>query len=92
MRALKHVVEVISGLGIEIVDWIPENHDECWNITHSLYFEDGRRTIEKVLKEGKEDMLPLTKWLLQNNGNVKYQTVEEICAVSVERLRGCYLD
>lgn len=81
-RALKEVAAALDKAGIELVDWVPEGHDECWNICHALYFEDGGKKYKEVIKEGGEEMLPLTKWLLEESGNVKYQTVEEIQAVS----------
>jgi amidase len=82
LRALKHVAQTISHSGLDVVEWMPEGHDTCWDITQSLYFEDGGRAVEKILNDGEDKMLPLTRWLLKDNTNVKHQTVEEICAVS----------
>ena len=33
-------------------------------IQRELYFEDGGATIRRLLKEGGEDMLPLTEWVI----------------------------
>lgn len=87
-RALKEVAKSLADAGVELVDWIPEGHDECWDITQALYFEDAGRTLEKVVIEGGEDLLPLTKWLIKDNKNVKYRTVEEVCDVSWFQLDG----
>lgn len=67
---------------MELVEWRPEGHDEAWNITQALYYEDGGRRVEGLIKEGGEEMLPLTKWLIKDNENVRYRTVEEIWDVS----------
>lgn len=80
-RALREVTKYIKDAGHEIVDWVPEGHDECWNIAQALFFEDGGRTEDRVNAEGGEDMLPLTEWLVKDNPNVKYQSIESLCAV-----------
>lgn len=82
LRALKVVVEKLKTAGHEVVDWIPEGHDECWNITSALYWEDGGKTMEEIVKSGGEDLLPLTTWLIKEQPAVGYKTVEEVCAVS----------
>jgi len=45
----------------------PEGHDDCWDITQALYYEDGGKHVEKLIAEGGEEMLPLTKWLIKDN-------------------------
>lgn len=89
IRALKQVAESLgkanaAGVkpGFEIVDWKPEGHDECWNLTQALYYEDGGRRTEGLIKEGGEEVLPLTEWLIHGSANVKYRTVEEVWDVS----------
>ncbi|OBU00176.1 hypothetical protein VE01_01749 [Pseudogymnoascus verrucosus] len=86
-RALREVAKSIRDAGHEVVDWVPEEHDECWNITQALYFEDGGRAEDRVNAEGGEDMLPLTEWLVKDNPNVKYQSIESLCALKVRRDR-----
>lgn len=80
-RALREVAKAIVDAGHEVVDWTPEGHDECWDITQALYFQDGGRTEDRVNAQGGEDMLPLTKWLVKDSPNVKYQSIESLCAV-----------
>lgn len=80
-RAMKSVVDSLVAAGHEIVEWKAEGHDECWNITQALYYEDGGRAVEKLINEGGEEMLPLTKWLIKDNENVKYRTVEDVWLV-----------
>ncbi|TVY27433.1 putative amidase [Lachnellula hyalina] len=84
-RALKEVAQTLQAAGHEIVDWIPEAHDECWDITHSLYYEDGAKCVEALLAKGGEELLPLTEWLIKDNENVKWRTAEEVCALKVKR-------
>ncbi|KAL3425257.1 acetamidase [Phlyctema vagabunda] len=84
-RALKEVVEKLKESGIEVVDWIPEGHDECWDITQALYWEDGGKNVEDTIHAGGEELLPLTKWLMKDNKNVKYRTAEEVCKLKVKR-------
>jgi amidase len=80
-RALKSVVASLVAAGHEVVEWKAEGHDECWDITQALYYEDGGRAVEKLIADGGEDMLPLTKWLIKDNDNVKYRTVEDVWTV-----------
>jgi len=84
-RALKEVAKVLTAAGHEVVDWKPEGHDECWNITQALYFEDGGKNIEELILKGGEELLPLTKWVIKDNDNVKFRTAEEVCALKVKR-------
>jgi amidase len=60
-RALKEVAKTLRAAGHEVVDWKPEGHDECWDITQALYFEDGGKNIEEMILKGGEELLPLTK-------------------------------
>jgi amidase len=43
-----------------------------------VYFEDGGKHVEKLIADGRGEMFSLTKWLIKDNKNVKYRTVEEI--------------
>ena len=82
-RALKEVKAKLEAAGMEIVNWVPEGHDECWNLTQALYYEDGGKALENLITKGGEKMLPLTEWLVKGNDNVKYRTVEDVMAVSL---------
>ena len=65
---------------MQVVEWDPKRHDECWRITNSLYFEDGGQRIRQILEEGGEHMLPLTKWLLEEN-DMRQLSVQEVWEV-----------
>ena len=81
-RALKEVAKCLSEAGIELVDWKPEGHEAAWDLTHAMYYEDGGQTVENLIASGDEEMLPLTKWLIKDNKNVRRRTVEEVWDVS----------
>lgn len=82
LRALKEVSESLKDANVEIVDWVPEGHDECWAITSALYWEDGGKTMQDTVISGGEALLPLTNWLVRDNKHVAYRTVEEVWDVS----------
>lgn len=84
IRALELVTKALTAAGtqFELVDWQPDGHDECWKLTHALYYEDGGKTVENLIKGGGEMLLPLTEWLIHGE-NVKYRTVEEVWDVSI---------
>ncbi|PBP23166.1 acetamidase [Diplocarpon rosae] len=84
-RALKETKEKLEAAGMEVVEWKPEGHDECWNLTQALYYEDGGRTVENLITSGGETLLPLTEWLIKGNDNVKYRTVEDVWDLKVKR-------
>lgn len=83
LRALHQVVSVLGANKgqFDTVEWHAYQHDRCWRITHSLYFEDAGVGMRKILAQGGEEALPLTDWLL-NSENVKERTVEELSIVS----------
>lgn len=83
IRALKEVSEALKNADIEVIDWVPEGHDECWEITSALYWEDGGKVVEETVTSAGEELLPLTNWLVKDNKHVAHRTVEEIWAVSL---------
>ncbi|KAG1878990.1 amidase signature domain-containing protein [Suillus subluteus] len=49
---------------VEVVDYIPYDHDRGYSIIRELYYEDGGATIRRLLEEGGEEMHPLTEWVI----------------------------
>uniref|UniRef100_A0A8H7TQA1 Amidase domain-containing protein n=1 Tax=Bionectria ochroleuca TaxID=29856 RepID=A0A8H7TQA1_BIOOC len=87
-RALSLLVNSLeSNPAFEIVDWKPIDHDKCWDITCALYWEDGGRRLQKVLRSGNEAPLELTQWLLEQP-TIKPRTVEE--ALELKEARNSY--
>lgn len=76
-RAIREVqekleqVKQVDGFELVLVPYKPYKHDHCWDIISSLYFEDGAEEILKEINDGEEPVMPLTKWLIQDNPNVK---------------------
>lgn len=84
-RALREMKDKLEKAGMEVVEWKADGHEECWDLTQALYYEDGGKTMENLVHSGGEELLPLTKWLIKDNDNVKYRTVEDVWDVSPPR-------
>ncbi|KAH7920550.1 amidase [Leucogyrophana mollusca] len=49
---------------IEVIDYVPYKHEEGYNIVRAMYFEDGGKTVRRLLEEGGEDVHPLSEWVI----------------------------
>jgi amidase len=49
---------------VEVVDYTPYDHDRGYSIIRELYYEDGGATVRHLIKEGGENMHPLTEWVI----------------------------
>lgn len=77
-RATQEVVDKLKNVpGVEIVDWKPYRHDLAWDIISSLYFIDGGNRDAKLMESSGEPWLPLTKFIIKDNPNVKHFSVDE---------------
>ncbi|OAL38221.1 hypothetical protein AYO20_02673 [Fonsecaea nubica] len=85
IRALKMVADACKAAGMEVVDWEPYKHDKAWDIVSALYFPDGGEQILAPLKEIDEPILPLTKFITEEQPNVKSLTMAEYWELCVER-------
>ncbi|KIJ65933.1 hypothetical protein HYDPIDRAFT_87857 [Hydnomerulius pinastri MD-312] len=64
LRALQLAKEKLSAASnIELVEYRAFEHRAGLELAHRLYFEDGGRTIRKLLGEGGEDVSPLVEWV-----------------------------
>ena len=83
-RALKEVAEACRQAGMQIVDWDCENlkHDEGWDILSSMYWPDGGEEVLRLIQESGEPVLPLTKFIIQEQPSVKPLTQSELWDVS----------
>src|SRR5690554_2646993 len=72
-RALREVSEACRKAGMEVVDWDSEslNHAKGWEILSSLYWTDGGDEVLGLIKDSGEPVLPLTKFIIQEQPNVK---------------------
>ncbi|KAH7920551.1 amidase [Leucogyrophana mollusca] len=64
LRALELAKSKLEAApNIEVINYEPYKHEEGYSIIRPMYFEDGARTVRRLLKEGGEDMLPLSEWV-----------------------------
>ncbi|KAH7928658.1 amidase [Leucogyrophana mollusca] len=65
LRALEVArAKLQAAPNVEVVDYVPYQHDEGYSIIRALYYEDGGKTIHQMLAEGGEDILPLSEWII----------------------------
>ena len=88
-RALKEVAEACRKAGMKVVDWDCEklglDHKKGWEIISSLYWPDGGEQVLNSLKESGEPVLPLTKFIIEEQPSVKNMTQQELWDVSTAR-------
>ncbi|KAK0922625.1 hypothetical protein LTR91_004360 [Friedmanniomyces endolithicus] len=70
---------------IELVDFPPYKHEEAWRIISSLYFADGAAEEREAIDASAEPWLPLTKFIITDNPNVKNLTVSELWGLTQDR-------
>lgn len=86
-RALKEVSDACRSAGFEVVDWDAEplDHKKGWDIISALYFPDGGKEVLDVLEASGEPLMPLTKWIIQEQPTVKDHTQAETWQLTSER-------
>lgn len=86
IRALKEVAEACRKAGMEVVDWdcaaLGLDHAKGWEIISELYWPDGGQEALDLLNEVGEPILPLTKFIIQEQPRVKDHTQHELWKVS----------
>jgi Asp-tRNA(Asn)/Glu-tRNA(Gln) amidotransferase A subunit family amidase len=83
-RALHMVAGAMGGYGIKTVDFEPYEHAESWDIISQLYYTNGALDEFDLFKQGGEEMLPLTEWIMSRPG-VKEHTHDELNDILVRR-------
>ncbi|EER37032.1 acetamidase [Histoplasma capsulatum H143] len=86
LRALREVANACRNAGMEVVDWVPLNHSEAWDIVSALYFPDGGEDVLNLLKASGEPILPLTKFIIHEQPTVKPHTMAEYWKVCINPL------
>ncbi|KAF9228440.1 amidase [Gyrodon lividus] len=77
LRAMKLAkAKLEASPEVEVVDYVPFKHEEGYSIIRTLYFEDGGEAIRRCLKEGGEDILPLTEWVISPPHTRKHDVVQ----------------
>ncbi|KAM0689794.1 hypothetical protein Q7P36_010665 [Cladosporium allicinum] len=86
-RALREVSEACRKAGIKVVHWDCEklDHRKGWEIISSLYWPDGGEQVLNSLKETGEPVLPLSKWIIEEQPSVKNLTQQELWDRTAER-------
>lgn len=88
LRAIQELESRLRGTdGIELVEWRPYRHDYAWTITSTLYFPDGGDEERDAIAAGAEPWLPLSRWILLDNPNVRRLSMAENWRWTVERER-----
>ena len=78
-RALSKLSAQLSSVPhITIVPWHAHLHDEAWAILSSLYYPDGGAADRAAIATTGEPMLPLTKWMIQENPCVKKLSMQQL--------------
>lgn len=86
IRGIDTVVSKLKGhYNIEVVDFPPYKHDEAWHIISSLYFADGAAEERAAIDASGEPWRPLTKFIIQENPNVKELSVSELWKLTQDR-------
>lgn len=77
LRALREVADACKAAGMEIVDWIPYDHRKGWDIISALYFPDGGKEVQDLFDSVGEPVLPLTKFIIDEQPTLKNHTISE---------------
>lgn len=86
LRGIKTVVGALRNHpDIELIEFPPYRHDEAWRIISSLYFADGGAEEVAAINASGEPMLPLSKFIITENPNVKALSVSETWKLGVQR-------
>jgi Asp-tRNA(Asn)/Glu-tRNA(Gln) amidotransferase A subunit family amidase len=85
LRALKEVADACQKAGMQVIDWNCEelDHRKGWEILSALYWPDGGREALEFLSTSGETLLPLTKWIIQEQPDVKDHSQAELWKVSL---------
>ncbi|KAM5357211.1 hypothetical protein ACJZ2D_016499 [Fusarium nematophilum] len=86
-RALREVAEACRKAGMEVVDWDcePLDHRKGWEILSAMYWPDGGEEALGLLESVGEPVLPLTKFIIQEQPTVKNLTQHELWELCVQR-------
>ncbi|KAL4949675.1 amidase [Aspergillus filifer] len=86
-RALKEVADACKKAGMKVIDWDSTfiDHQEGWEIISSLYWPDGGQEVLGLMEESGEPILPLTKFIIQEQPSVKNMTQKELWETCTKR-------
>ncbi|KAK9453755.1 amidase signature domain-containing protein [Dipodascopsis uninucleata] len=88
-RAMNMVVDALKksvpGWDIQLVEWEAKQHDLAWELISTLYYTDGGAAAKELMASVGEEPLPLSKWILTENPNVRMRTIPEVSALHQQR-------
>lgn len=82
-RALREVAEACRKANMHVVDWdcTGLDHQKGWDILSALYYPDGGKEVLGLIEASGEPVLPLTKFIIQEQPAVKNLTQHELWKV-----------
>ena len=79
LRALHSLSSKLKDIpGVHVIPFTPLNHARAWTIISSLYFADGGAEEKAAIAASGEPWRPLSKFILQENTNMKHFTIAEL--------------
>ncbi|KAJ3544818.1 hypothetical protein NM208_g2846 [Fusarium decemcellulare] len=84
-RALRQVSAACRNSGMQVVEWVSYKHKEAWDLTSALYFPDGGKDMLNVLAESGEPVLPLTKFIINEQPNVQERDLPALWDLCLQR-------
>ncbi|KIJ54341.1 hypothetical protein M422DRAFT_25260 [Sphaerobolus stellatus SS14] len=84
VQALVRAKDVLIAAGHEVIDWVPRNHQQGWDLISQLYLLDGGQEYYNTLREGGEAAVQQTQWMLSHAKDTPY-TVADIFKLNLAR-------
>ncbi|KAL5640175.1 hypothetical protein ACGC1H_007446 [Rhizoctonia solani] len=75
----------LLAAGHEVIDWVPMEHQEAWDLIVKLYLLDGGKEYRETLAESGEPAMPLVEWMLAHAAGRAPYTVDQTWALNVAR-------
>jgi len=76
IQALRRVKRALIDAGHEVIDWIPLNHQQGWDLITQLYLLDGGKEYFDTLRASGEPVVPQTEWILSHAKDGPYSVAE----------------
>ncbi|KAI0783311.1 amidase [Abortiporus biennis] len=76
LDALKRTTDALLNAGHEVIDWVPIDHRESWDLILKLYFLDGGEEYRETMKN--DPQVPQTEWIMSQvpNGGKSFTVAE----------------
>ncbi|QRV80445.1 amidase [Ceratobasidium sp. AG-Ba] len=82
---LQKTRDALIAAGHEVIDWVPMEHQEAWDLIVKLYLLDGGQEYRTTMAESGEPAMPLVEWMLSHASGRAPYTVEQTWALNVAR-------